>query len=108
MVVEGPIFAIRADNVATSNFILLCISEKQEEADPDKPFVYDFGHVINYGTKYVTGKYLNLVNYNDKYHEFEMTKKLMLLCYYVWEIFFPQIPLIKFLKKSLESAMSLF
>ena len=54
------------------------------------PFVDQVGHSIHYGQKYILGKYLDVSDFNDRYHVFNVGKKQVAV---VGEtIFFPQVP----------------
>ena len=90
MITKGSIFAIRANNPLTNYFILLCESELEEHY-LEKPFVDDVGHIIYAGNTYILGKYLNVTNFNNKYQEFEVTKKTVAVL--DGEVFFPQVPI---------------
>ena len=90
MITKGSIFAIRASNPLTNYFLLLCESELEEHY-LEKPFVDDVGHVIYAGNTYILGKYLNVTNFNNKYQEFEITKKTVAVL--DGEVFFPQVPI---------------
>ena len=75
MAIKGSIFAVRADNVFINYFLLLCEVEVVEHLDNEKPHTDDAGQIMHYGTKYITGKYLEVSNFTNRYHEFKIQRK---------------------------------
>ena len=75
MAIKGSIFAVRADNVFINYFLLLCEVEVVEHLDNEKPHTDDAGQIMYYGTKYITGKYLEVSNFTNRYHEFKIQRK---------------------------------
>ena len=93
MVTENSIFAVRAENVRTNYFLLQCVAEEKMHMDAETPIVDKAGNVIYYGTNYITAKYLDISDFNMKYHEFKLQQKNFI--YVVSEtVFFPQVPMI--------------
>ena len=97
MVTKGSIFAVRADNDLTNYFLLQCTTEEKEHLDGKDPAIDQVGNVIHYGTKYITGKYLEVSDFNDKYHVFDVQRKNIFVA--ADTVFFPQVPLL-FVSKS--------
>ena len=92
MVTKNSIFAICAENACINYFQILCESEEQEHLDPLKPYVDECGNAIHYGTKYLLEKYLEIRNFNDKYHEFSTGKRTKTIAVIGETVFFPQVP----------------
>ena len=90
MVTKESVFAIRADNPTTNYFLLHCVSEEAEHLDPE-PIIDTVGNVIHFGMKYITGRYLEISNFTNKYHEFEVRRKHIFV--QGTTVFFPQVPL---------------
>ena len=90
MVTKGSLFTVRADNARTNYFLLQCTSEEKEHLDPENPIVDKVGNVIHYGTKYITGKYLEISNFTNKYHEFSIQRKEIFVI--GGTVFSPQVP----------------
>ena len=97
MVTKDSIFAVRADNVRTNYFLLLCVLEEKEHLDAENAHTDQVGNAIYYGTKYVTRKYLEISNFTNRYHEFNVQRKNIAV---IGEtVFFPQVPTL-FVSKS--------
>ena len=94
MVTEVSIFAVRAENMRTNYFLLKCISEDKMHMDAEAPISDKTGNVIHYGTNYITAKYLEISDFNNKYHEFKVQSRKDHFIYVVGEtVFFPQVPI---------------
>ena len=91
LVTKGSLFAVRAENAFTNFFLLRCDQEAtiHEQKEPLKQSDGS-GNVIYFGEKYLTGQYLELRNFNEKWNEYDFTRRTVLVrC---GEIFFPQVP----------------
>ena len=75
LVTKDSIFAIRAESVNTSYFLLICDLEEKEHTNPEMPFVDDGGHSILYGTKYIVRRYLEVKDFNDRFYKFSIARK---------------------------------
>ena len=70
--------------------IIISKGQEAEHLDPE-PIIDTVGNVIHFGMKYITGRYLEISNFTNKYHEFEVRRKHIFV--QGTTVFFPQVPL---------------
>jgi hypothetical protein len=92
MVRQGFVFAVKAVNQRTNFFLLICSEEEKEHMEVE-PFIDECGNKIYYGTKYLQGKYLEVRNFTNKYHEYSPTTKGKTVAVVGETVFFPQVPI---------------
>ena len=71
IVPSGRVISIDPHKLGPVHAVLQAI----EHLDPEKPHTDEAGQAIHYGTRYITGKYLEVSNFTNKYHEFKVQRK---------------------------------